>query len=99
MKLARIVIGLTTLPAFAATPTFNADIAPILHEHCAACHRAGEVAPFPLLTYDDAAPRAALIAAVTEKRYMPPWKPEPGMGHFAGERRLSDEQIARIRQW
>src|SRR5215470_8027245 len=99
MKLAHIVIAFTTLPAFAANPTFHADIAPILHEHCATCHRPGEVAPFSLLTYDDAAGRAALIAAAVEKRYMPPWKPEPGMGHFEGERRLSGEQIERIRRW
>jgi len=40
----------------------------------------GEVAPFSLLTYQDAAKRAGLIATVTKKRYMPPWKPEPGYG-------------------
>jgi len=99
MKLAHIVIASVTLPAFAASPTFHGDIAPILREHCATCHRPGEVAPFSLLTYQDAAGRAALIASAVAKRYMPPWKPEPGMGHFEGERRLSDEQIERIRQW
>jgi len=99
MKLAYIVLAFSTLPVFAGSPTFHADIAPILREHCATCHRPGEVAPFPLLTYDDAAPRAALIASAVESRYMPPWKPEAGMGHFEGERRLSDEQIERIRAW
>ena len=88
-----------TVPAFAAGPTFHADIAPILREHCAVCHHAGEVAPFALLTYDDAAKRAGLIATVVGKRYMPPWKPAAGMGHFEGERRLSDEQIELIRRW
>lgn len=38
-----------------AAPTFNKDIAPILYQNCATCHRPGEVAPFPLLTYADAA--------------------------------------------
>ena len=46
----------------AAAPTFNKDIAPILYENCATCHRPGEVAPFSLLTYQDAAKRASLIA-------------------------------------
>ena len=81
-----------------AVPTFNKDIAPILYENCAACHRPGQVAPFSLLTYQDAARRAKLIASVTEKRYMPPWKAEPGP-HFLNERRLSDDQIALIRDW
>jgi mono/diheme cytochrome c family protein len=84
---------------FAAVPTFNKDIAPILYENCATCHRPGQVAPFSLLTYSDAAKRAGLIAAVTAKRYMPPWKAEEGYGHFQDERRLTDAQIAAIGEW
>ena len=80
---------LTAAAAAAATPTFNKDIAPILYQNCAVCHRPNEVAPFSLLTYQDAAKRAKLIATVTERRYMPPWKAEPGYGHFANERRLT----------
>jgi len=34
--------------------TFNHDIAPILYQNCAPCHRPGEVAPFSLLSYQDA---------------------------------------------
>ena len=83
----------------AAAPTFNKDIAPILYENCATCHRPGEVAPFSLLTYQDAAKRASLIATVTKKRYMPPWKPEPGYGNFDHVRRLTDDQIAQIQEW
>jgi mono/diheme cytochrome c family protein len=90
---------LCTVSAFGAAPTFNRDIAPILYESCAGCHRPGQVAPFGLLTYQDAAKRAGLIAAVTQKRYMPPWKAEPGYGHFQDERRLTDAQIARIAEW
>ena len=86
-------------PAPQTSPTFNKDIAPILYQNCAICHRTGEVAPFPLMTYQDASKRARLIATVTEKRYMPPWKAEHGYGDFANERRLSDEQIAMIRAW
>src|SRR3712207_236749 len=75
--------------------TFNRDVAPIVHAHCAACHRERETAPFALLTYDDVRKRANQIAEVTAERIMPPWKAEPMPGHapFLGERRLSDEQI------
>lgn len=86
-------------PANASAPTFNKDVAPILYENCASCHRAGEVAPFPLLTYDDAARRARLIAAVTASRVMPPWKTEPGHGTFLNERRLTDAQISLLKAW
>jgi len=30
---------------------------------------------------------------------MPPWKAEPGYGHFMNERRLTEQQIASIRDW
>jgi hypothetical protein len=83
----------------AAAPTYNKDIAPILYSQCALCHRPGEVAPFSLLTYRDAAKRAALIAAVTTKGFMPPWKPEAGFGSFQHERRLTSEQISLLDEW
>ena len=54
-----VLAGLAgAVAAAAAAPTFNHDIAPILYKNCATCHRPGEVAPFSLLTYQDAAKRA-----------------------------------------
>jgi hypothetical protein len=93
------LLASTVATLAAAAPTFNKDIAPILYENCATCHRPGEVAPFSLLTHQDAAKRAGLIATVTRKRYMPPWKPEQGYGNFDHVRRLTDQQIARIEEW
>jgi len=95
-----ILMLLCPLVTFAAAvPTFNTDIAPILYANCTTCHRPGEVAPFPLLSYQDAAKRASLIAGAVSGRFMPPWKAEPGYGDFLGERRLSDAQIALIQDW
>jgi Flp pilus assembly protein TadD/mono/diheme cytochrome c family protein len=79
--------------------TFNKDIAPILFQHCAACHRRGESGPFPLLSYRDAKSHARQIAAVTQSRFMPPWLPDPGEFKFADELRLSDAQITTIVHW
>ena len=81
-------------------PTFADDIAPLVLTHCAPCHRPDEVAPFPLLTYDDVRRRARQIAEVTASRYMPPWKPEPGYGGpFIGSRRLADADVDLFRRW
>jgi tetratricopeptide (TPR) repeat protein len=80
------------------TITFH-DIAPIVRDHCAPCHRPEGSAPFSLLSYDDVRRRATLIARVTKSRYMPPWKPEPGVVPFAGQRRLTAEQIEAIDEW
>ena len=88
-----------TIPAFAETPTFDRDIAPIVFKNCAVCHRPGEVAPFSLLEYRDVSKRAKQIARVTTEKIMPPWKAEPGFGEFANDRHLTPEQIALFRDW
>ena len=82
-----------------ASMTFNRDVAPLVFRRCASCHRPGEVAPFPLLNYGDVSKRAGLIRSVVEGRVMPPWKAEPGFGHFADDRRLTDEQVSTIVRW
>ena len=81
------------------TVTFTRDIAPIVFEHCAGCHRPGESGPFGLLDYDDVKKHAKQIAEVTASRYMPPWLPEAGYGEFKGARGLGDDQIETIRRW
>ena len=86
-------ISLLVLSA-AQGQTFNRDIAPIIFHYCADCHRPGEAGPFSLLSYRDVKAHARQIEAVTRSRFMPPWLPDPGPFPFAGERRLSDQQIA-----
>jgi Flp pilus assembly protein TadD len=51
------------------------------------------------VSYDDVAKHAAQIVAVTSRRYMPPWPPEPGYGKFAGDRSLTPEQIGLFAHW
>jgi hypothetical protein len=80
-------------------PTFARDIAPIVFEHCAPCHREGEAAPFPLLSFADVHERRRQIVRVTSSRYMPPWLPAPGHGEFVGARRLPDAAIDTLRRW
>lgn len=84
-------------PSFAQT--FSRDIAPIVFEACVSCHRANGPGPFALTTYDEVRRRATQIAKVTASRFMPPWKVEPGVSHFVGQRLLSDKEIALIDQW
>src|SRR5204862_7759026 len=72
---------------------------PILFRHCTACHRPGEIGPFSLQTYRDARQRMTLIADVTKRRAMPPWKPEPAPGLFLDDRSLSNQDIQTIQDW
>jgi Flp pilus assembly protein TadD len=87
------------VPRAKGTLTFHKDIAPLIFEHCAYCHRPGQSAPFSLLSYSDVSKHASQIAEVTAKRYMPPWLPEPGYGDFAEVRRLTEEKLGVIQQW
>lgn len=83
--------------------TYCRDVAPIIYDQCAECHRPGEAAPFPLLTYQDVAKRAEQILVVTGSRFMPPWLPEAGDGTthaaFMNERRLTEQQLKTLNQW
>lgn len=81
------------------TVTYNEHIAPIIYANCTKCHRPGQVAPFSLLTYEDVASHARTITTVTQSRYMPPWKPEPGWVAYRDERRITPAQISLIQQW
>src|SRR5271154_6416153 len=96
-----LVLGLSSTAAAGSDEpvTYTKQIAPILWKNCAGCHRPGEVGPFSLLTYKDAAKRAEFLKEVTESRQMPPWKPEPGYNAFHDERRLSESEIALIARW
>ena len=52
-------------------PTFTKDIAPIFQAKCESCHRPNNMAPMPLITYEDARPWARAIAQRVETRQMP----------------------------
>jgi hypothetical protein len=82
-------------------PTFAGDVAPIIYDNCTTCHRPGQAAPFSLMSYDDVRRRGQLIAAVTARRYMPPWHAANAEAFpaFADERRLSDTQIETLAAW
>ena len=83
----------------AAPPTFNADVAPILYEKCATCHRPGAGGPMSLTSYAEVRPWARSIKARITKREMPPWSADPRFGHFSNDISLSDSQIATLTKW
>jgi hypothetical protein len=82
-----------------AAPTFYRDVAPILQGHCQSCHRAGEIAPTSLVTYEEARAQAGAMAAAVQTRAMPPWFADRSVGHFANDPSLSEREIASIVAW
>jgi hypothetical protein len=80
-------------------PSFYRDVLPILEQHCQLCHRAGEIAPFPLVTYKDTKPWALPILKAIEDHKMPPWFADPCCGHFANDPSLTNSEIETITNW
>ena len=79
--------------------TFSEQVAAVLFERCASCHRPGGSGPFSVTSYSEAAPRAAAIAQAARSRRMPPWKAEPGPHPFLGENRLDEAAIRLLEAW
>jgi mono/diheme cytochrome c family protein len=82
-----------------APPTFYKDVLPILQDHCQSCHRPGEVAPMPLVTYEQTKPWARKMGATVAMEMMPPWFADPRYGHFSDDPSLTPQQIAAILAW
>jgi mono/diheme cytochrome c family protein len=82
-----------------ATPTFSRDVAPILFNNCAGCHRPNDIAPMSLLTYEDARPWAKAIREQVATGNMPPWHASQPHGTFSNDRRLSDKEKDTLIRW
>lgn len=80
-------------------PTFYKDVLPILQDHCQSCHREGEIAPMPFVTYQQTQPWAAAIKHAVESKHMPPWFADPRYGKFSNDPSLTPDQIALLAAW
>jgi hypothetical protein len=83
----------------AGPATFYRDVLPILQQHCQQCHRPGEIAPFPLVTFEEAHAKAQKIAAMVGERKMPPWFADSCCGHFSNDPSLSPKEIETLVSW
>ena len=101
--LCSLAVVLTPILAWAGVDrppvTFNKDVLPILQRNCQGCHRPGEAAPMPLLTYQDARPWIKAIRDAVLQQRMPPWFADSQHGKFANDRSLSQAEIDTLVAW
>src|SRR6185436_13388896 len=83
----------------ATNPDWSVDIAPILYAKCTSCHNQNGIAPFSLITYQDAFFYKTDIQTNVNSGMMPPWPPDPNYRHLAHERVLSPAEKSAIDQW
>lgn len=82
-----------------AQPTYSREVSRLIQDKCQFCHRPNDIAPFALMSYQDAATWAEDIGRVVGDRIMPPWKPVAGHGDFVGNYSLTDEERQTIISW
>ena len=98
--LAGLLSGLpSSMSSASGETTFYRDVLPILQRHCQSCHRAGEIGPMPLITYEQTRPWAKAIRKAVSLRTMPPWFADPHFGEFANNPSLTAAEIATVQAW
>ena len=69
-------------PEEAPTLTYYGEAKSIIDARCATCHRAGEIGPFPLTTYQEVSAYAVPVRASIVNGTMPPWQPADDCNTF-----------------
>lgn len=93
------LIGRVRTPDESSPVTYSNQIARLFNRRCVECHREGEIGPFSLTTYDEAAGWGEMILEVVREQRMPPWHANPAHGDFKNARRLSDDERGLIETW
>jgi peroxiredoxin len=79
--------------------TYAKQISRLLNDRCVRCHRAGEIAPFPLTNYDEVVGWAATVREVVQEERMPPWFAKAAHGQFANDARLTEAEKQLVYDW
>jgi mono/diheme cytochrome c family protein len=96
---AAVAVRVTAHDPITTKVTWSREIAPIVSDNCAGCHRPDGPAPMSLASYADARPWAKAMRAEVVAGRMPRWAPVRGFGHFANDRSLSSFETALIAAW
>jgi peroxiredoxin len=83
----------------ASKVTYVKNIAPMFEDKCVSCHQPGGIGPMPFTKFEEIAPFAPMIREMIRTQRMPPWRADPSVGHFLGDRSLSSAQIKTLVHW
>ena len=83
-----------------SAPSYTNDVAPIVVENCANCHREGGIAPFAIDSKLAMQGWSPMIREVIMTRRMPPGQIDNKIGHkIKGEMNLSDAEKQTLVRW
>jgi hypothetical protein len=90
---------LALAPLAIAQVTYTNEISRLFQEKCQGCHRAGDIAPFALDSYEAAKTWSTDIQRVVTERIMPPWKPVDEHGKFKNDFGLTEAERQMLLDW
>lgn len=79
--------------------SYEKDIAPLIAENCADCHREGGVAPFAMDSYTMIKGWSPMIREVIMTKRMPPAQVDPHIGSFTNAMNLETREIQDLIAW
>ncbi len=93
--------GFEALPQamVASVPDYAADIAPLLVDKCASCHRPGGIGPWAMNSHQMVQGFSPMIREVILTKRMPPWHADPQVNRFKHDMSLSIEQAQTLVRW
>ena len=79
--------------------SYSKDVAPILADNCARCHREGGIAPFAMNSYNVIKGFAPMIREVVMTKRMPPGQIDPHIGDFKETYTLTPDETQKLVHW
>lgn len=79
--------------------SYAEDIAPMLVEKCADCHRPGGIGPWAMTSHSIVQGWSPMIRETVLTRRMPPWHADPEVGSFQHDMSLSEQEMKDLVHW
>ena len=79
--------------------SYEREIAPIIAENCADCHRDGGVAPFAMDSHTMVQGWSPMIREVVMTKRMPPAQVDPHIGSFGNAMNLEVDEVQKLISW
>jgi hypothetical protein len=79
--------------------SYTTDIAPIIAQNCATCHREGGIAPFAMDSHAMVQGWSPMIREVLMTKRMPPGQLDPHVGNFSNDYVLDVADQQKLVQW
>ncbi len=93
------VLIISIVPFLSAQLTWADSVATIFYRNCTYCHNPSGIAPFSLLTYQDAYNYRLTISPSVANGIMPPWLADTTYKRYAHERVLTSTERNAILDW